>query len=679
MAINKEYVPIDNEPTIKPRTVTGIFTKYIAKTLPLAFDESMSYYECLCALLDYINTKVIPALDNNAEGLLELQEFYLELQSYVNDYFKNLDVQEEINNKLDDMVEQGTLQEIIYQFLQSNAAWCYDSVADMKLAENFINGSFAQTMGYYSANDGGASLYKIRTITNEDVVDEKFIISLYDETLIAELIYDEINVKQLGAYGDNTHDDTNVFTQAFSKGNNKKIYIPAGTYLIEDELTVPDATLIYGDGTSSVLKYNGNTSGEYILKIPFRQAPQFSIIEKIKLDGNYIANGIYDGASGSGNATRLTFKNLDIYSCIIGINLSSMGSNVDNCYIMGKYTIAGGTETCTHGIKINSTDCRITNTRIYGFTQYGIYCDKSSNRIINVKTALCGTGAYFKGGNLEVVIESQENYHDNIEINTVHSSNFTINSSGAGIVKNEGEQTIPETLNTYALIKIVNSNTSIINGSLISRCAFGTENWSCEGYYINLSDCIGLDINVSTNYNLNSTNKPLVLNCDVLAGNNLIVNGIEYIDLLKRKPTFTGTSNTTLNSQSEEQVDVSIPSATGNFSLVSFPYENCTKIAFCTRLQEDITINRMTFQYYADGNTHNIFIQTNRLSLKTPYGNQYRMWNNIQETLANDETYQEYIQSQTPISNQKILINGDMTNYSGSRSNIKGTIKVYYS
>lgn len=108
---------INNEPTIQPRTVTGIFTNYIAKVLPLAFDDSMSYYECLCALLNYINNTVVPDLNNVNDGLAELQEFYEELQSYVNNYFENLDVQEEINNKLDEMTSNGTLTQIIKNYV----------------------------------------------------------------------------------------------------------------------------------------------------------------------------------------------------------------------------------------------------------------------------------------------------------------------------------------------------------------------------------------------------------------------------------------------------------------------------------------------------------------------------------------------------------------------------------
>lgn len=108
---------INNKPTIEPRTITGIFTKYIAKTLPLAFDESMSYYECLCALLEYINDKIVPDINNVNYGLGELQTLYTELQDFVNNYFDNLDVQEEINNKLDEMAQDGSLTILIKNYV----------------------------------------------------------------------------------------------------------------------------------------------------------------------------------------------------------------------------------------------------------------------------------------------------------------------------------------------------------------------------------------------------------------------------------------------------------------------------------------------------------------------------------------------------------------------------------
>ena len=85
--------------------------------LPTSFVESMTYYECLAWLVNYIQNTVIPAVNNNGEAVTELQEKFVELKTFVDTYFDNLDVQEEINNKLDAMVEDGTLTSIISTFL----------------------------------------------------------------------------------------------------------------------------------------------------------------------------------------------------------------------------------------------------------------------------------------------------------------------------------------------------------------------------------------------------------------------------------------------------------------------------------------------------------------------------------------------------------------------------------
>ena len=76
--------------------------------LPTAYIESMSYYECLTYLIKYLTNEVIPTVNNNSEVVKELQD-------YVATYFDNLDVQEEINTKLDEMATDGTLAEIINQ------------------------------------------------------------------------------------------------------------------------------------------------------------------------------------------------------------------------------------------------------------------------------------------------------------------------------------------------------------------------------------------------------------------------------------------------------------------------------------------------------------------------------------------------------------------------------------
>lgn len=159
-------------------------------TLPTAFTESMTYYEALAYFVRYLEETIIPAINQNAEVTKELQQLFVELKQYVDDYFENLDVQEEINNKLDEMAESGQLSEIITAYLNAKSILAYNNKAEMKAATNIIDGSFLATYGDITVNDSFVRFYKAREIKNTDVVDDVNIIALSDENLVAELIND---------------------------------------------------------------------------------------------------------------------------------------------------------------------------------------------------------------------------------------------------------------------------------------------------------------------------------------------------------------------------------------------------------------------------------------------------------------------------------------------------------
>lgn len=99
------------------------FILWCQKTIPLVFDNSMSYYECLCKLLKYVNS-----LTTDVKEIARLQE---ELQRYVDSYFSDLNVQQEINNKLDEMASDGTLAKIINEEIFNDL--------NNKIDENKIN------------------------------------------------------------------------------------------------------------------------------------------------------------------------------------------------------------------------------------------------------------------------------------------------------------------------------------------------------------------------------------------------------------------------------------------------------------------------------------------------------------------------------------------------------------
>ena len=211
--------------------------------------DALTNYELLCKIVQYLN-----------ENIVKTNELGEQVEILTN-WFNNLDVQEEINNKLDDMVEKGELQEIIADYLNSQAVFGYDNIESMQSATNLLNGSYARTYGYYSKNDGGGAFYKIRTITNDDVVDNATIIPMDDDSLIAELIIENsiVNVKTFGCKGDNETDDTENLQKAltYAKNNNYETFIPTGKYITSDTLEI-QAQIIRGEGEyNTIIKPSG--------------------------------------------------------------------------------------------------------------------------------------------------------------------------------------------------------------------------------------------------------------------------------------------------------------------------------------------------------------------------------------------------------------------------------------
>lgn len=101
---------IDNAENVKNPSP---FITFTARTIPATFDTSMSYQEALFALVNYLKTQVTPVINENAKITNKQTKAINDLYDFVNHYFDNLDVQEKINNKLDAMVEDGTMATII--------------------------------------------------------------------------------------------------------------------------------------------------------------------------------------------------------------------------------------------------------------------------------------------------------------------------------------------------------------------------------------------------------------------------------------------------------------------------------------------------------------------------------------------------------------------------------------
>lgn len=123
------------------------FRYWCQKVLPLVYDDSLSYYELLCKVVDYLN-KTMEDVETLHGDVTNIHNAYNKLQNYVNDYFSTLDVQEEINHKLDNMVKDGELLNIITPTLTSTVnAWLNTNIEPS-------TGAIDKTL---SANNAGAN------------------------------------------------------------------------------------------------------------------------------------------------------------------------------------------------------------------------------------------------------------------------------------------------------------------------------------------------------------------------------------------------------------------------------------------------------------------------------------------------------------------------------------------
>lgn len=359
------------------------FKWYILENFPFLEDsiDVLTNYQLFCKLGEMYNKEIdaINTLGIQVEG--------------ITDWFDNLDVQDEVNNKLDEMAESGELQEIIAEYIRQVGIISFNTVSDMVASENLINGSTCKTLGYYAINDGGGATYKIRTITNEDTIDNTFLYAITNsETLVAELLYDfPINVLTLGVKNDKTSDISTKINNATIKGD---LFFPDGHYLVENEIIVENSLIgatnhragIRDNDKGSILFSNitcnyANKETKAVLNVSnFKQVTN---IEKIAIKLHDYECGIKGTNINSNNfyITDVSVSNVKS----TGIYLQGSKSKVAD---LNNITIVGTGESFedSTGLYVNFPDYKVNNLDVMacrkgckfgGFVQgsnYHIWC-----------------------------------------------------------------------------------------------------------------------------------------------------------------------------------------------------------------------------------------------------------------------------------------------------------------
>lgn len=468
-----------------------MFRNFILQNFPMLEDDfdALTDYELFCKMMEYVKEF---AKDN--------EEFKKQLSTYEN-YFKNLDVQTEINNKLDEMAQDGTLEELIAQYIKLQGLLMYNTIQDMKQATNLVNGSFAKTLGKNTYKDGLGNFYKIRTILNTDTIDEINIIALNDETLIAELIINTslINVDD---YKDpNDMDDTEAIIRAIDIGKN-----------------LPNPLLTFNKRDYYV---SNLFNIDYKLNIDFNGASINFENNNINIRGDAKAIFYYD------NNTKVNF--VDVTSDLIeGTNVYTANLNDVNVndflvlkiedttnnelssehYFLTKviekdnnnytldYTIPATFNTFGYTAKLGKPSKVIENVEI----KNGIINDLSSSTDPNVIVNGITFIGFYANSRIENVIFNNIGCH---ALNLRHTNNFKVDN----IVVNTTR--VQDAGHGYACRLQANLNNSISN-SIVRNCRHFVDNTMCQnfnGYNLKAYKCSGaFTSHGQYEYNINYNN-----------------------------------------------------------------------------------------------------------------------------------------------------------------------------
>lgn len=133
--------------------------------------------------LDWIISKV----KEYTESVDVLAISFADLKRYVDNFIDQLDIQDAVNDKLDEMYRNGELYNLIAQFLTTESLLVFNTKSAMKAGQNLANGVPVMTLGTASYSDKKTTLYKVRQLTSSDVIDNDNIVALANyPTLIAQ-------------------------------------------------------------------------------------------------------------------------------------------------------------------------------------------------------------------------------------------------------------------------------------------------------------------------------------------------------------------------------------------------------------------------------------------------------------------------------------------------------------
>ena len=298
----KPNPPADFHPERQPFTPLSPFRYWCQKVLPLVYDDSLSYYELLCKVVDYLN-KTMECVTNFNTDMTVLYDTYEQLQEYVNNYFSSLDVQTEINNKLDNMTSDGTLSKLIQPLFDEYKQQIDSEIVQIKETNNTQNSKIStleSRMNEFAklpsgSTSGDAELIDIRVGYNSKTYDSAGDAVRSQVSNIHEIIK---NIKLI-----NVFDKSNITNGGYLRGTvgsdiNSVVTLEGAFYCNQiwdvkegDVIRTSNPYMgisIYDDNNQLIVKYNDDELTEHTLPSGSKKMRYSSTVSS----ANYIDNAV---------------------------------------------------------------------------------------------------------------------------------------------------------------------------------------------------------------------------------------------------------------------------------------------------------------------------------------------------------------------------------------------------
>ena len=225
------------------------------------------------------------------------------------------------------------------------------------------------------------------------------------------------NIKDYGALGDSTTDNTTAIQNALDAGAGGVVYIPQGIFLIDTTIYIHSGTKLVGEGRGSVLRQKASAECYMIINYDTTSGN----------DSNIVIDGIYfDGQQSYLNYDSVTTHNPKDAVELINVK----NATIKNCFVANPKR---------DGIAVRkSKNCKIIHNTIWNMGEEGITLSgtNSGGHIIS-QNIIIGQDTTFENASGEkgggILVKSQD----------VIISNNYVHYSGAGVDINwEGGDTL---------------------------------------------------------------------------------------------------------------------------------------------------------------------------------------------------------------------------------------------